>query len=127
MYLHAATPRSTYPFSVSALLQSNQEVLSLFTTMVLHIYNSMHSMRLPLKLTCIEQMQSSLSGQAKHETQQPQNSWHCYVTEEVQLIVQWQRAHLEASTGETANKDDLLGCLADVNETATAWSTRWEV
>ena len=35
--------------------------------------------------------------------------------------------YLETTAGEAANKDDLLGCLADVNEAATAWSARWEV
>ncbi len=78
---------------------------------------------LPLTIACIKQMQDFLSGRAGIS----QHSWHGYTTEELQLIVQWQREHLEASTGEAANKDDLLGCLADVNEAAAAGSTRWEI
>ena len=35
--------------------------------------------------------------------------------------------HLQATTGEAANKDDLLGCLTDVNEASAAGSAWREV
>lgn len=42
-------------------------------------------------------------------------------------ICEARQACLEAPTGEAANKDDLLGSLADVNEAATPWRARREV
>ena len=34
---------------------------------------------------------------------------------------------LEAATGEAADKDDLLGCLTDINEASAAWSAWREI